>query len=155
MLGEPGCVPVADDAALPPPPRSGLAIRPKFNGEDVAAFCAAPDKCLSPKIAVKHNHSTYPAPGRAAPSPPAAEPRTSGSALPTDGRHLAGAPRGSVSARSGRAACAPRSPLLSSVPSSGRRASKLHWTRISESGIARARGPPTSNDQTLPASGRW
>jgi hypothetical protein len=31
----------AGAAEAPPPPRNGFAIRPKFNGEDDAAFCAA------------------------------------------------------------------------------------------------------------------
>ena len=38
MLGDAGPVLVTVAAALPPPPRSGLAIRPKLNGEDDAAF---------------------------------------------------------------------------------------------------------------------
>ena len=38
MLGDVGPVLVVPGAALPPPPRNGLAIRPKLNGEDEAAF---------------------------------------------------------------------------------------------------------------------
>ena len=40
MLGEAGPAAVVDAAALPPPPRSGFAIRPKFNGDADAAFWA-------------------------------------------------------------------------------------------------------------------
>ena len=55
MLGDTDPVPGVAAAALPPPPRSGFAIRPKLNDDELAAFCAKRSRTGQPNTTVCHN----------------------------------------------------------------------------------------------------